>query len=242
MNEFTLTQLKIIIERTVRPVRASTARKRKMREELLAHVVGVFEEEGLGDERAALERTALRFGNPTEVTSQLQDSIPARDSVARFWEGRPGEATLSILLRLACVTSALPMVGIGAVLFAVGWGTGLPREAMITGAYAFLAMPVWLFGLAFLTNCIEKGVYDPAKVSRLNIALSAASTLPFLLLFLAGAGWPDPLLDRDRFGAVSSTAMLPAYSVVIAWGLAKAFAQRRRHHEEWSGLPIEPCS
>ena len=45
MNESTLTQLKIIVERAVRPVRASTSRKRKMREELLAHVSGVFEEE-----------------------------------------------------------------------------------------------------------------------------------------------------------------------------------------------------
>ena len=44
MNESTLTRLKIVVERAVRPVRASTARKRKMREELLAHVVGVFEE------------------------------------------------------------------------------------------------------------------------------------------------------------------------------------------------------
>jgi hypothetical protein len=44
MNESTLTQLKIIVERAVRPVRASIARKRKMREELLAHVVGVFDD------------------------------------------------------------------------------------------------------------------------------------------------------------------------------------------------------
>jgi hypothetical protein len=60
MNESILTQLKVIVERAVRPVRASTSRKRKMREELLAHVVGVFEEEcaRLGDDRAALERTA----------------------------------------------------------------------------------------------------------------------------------------------------------------------------------------
>ena len=67
-----------------------------MREELLAHVVGVFEEESakLGDDRAALERTALRFGNPAEVTSQLQESVPARDTIRRFFEGRPGEATL----------------------------------------------------------------------------------------------------------------------------------------------------
>jgi hypothetical protein len=91
INESTLTQLKIIVERAVRPVRASTSRKRKMREELLAHVVGVFEEESanLGDERTALEQTALRFGNPA-----------------------------------------------------------LPREAMITGGYVFLTLPVYLFGLA----------------------------------------------------------------------------------------------
>ena len=101
MNESTLTQLKIIVERAVRPVEASIARKRKMREELLAHVVGVFEEEStkLADERTALERTALRFGNPA-----------------------------------------------------------LPREAMITGGYVFLASPVYLFGLApFSRTASSKG-------------------------------------------------------------------------------------
>jgi hypothetical protein len=45
MNESTLTHLKIIIERAIRPVRASMSCKCKMREELLAHVNGVFEEE-----------------------------------------------------------------------------------------------------------------------------------------------------------------------------------------------------
>ena len=101
MNESTLTQLKIIVERAVRPVEASIARKRKMREELLAHVVGVFEEESarLGDDRAALERTALRFGNPA-----------------------------------------------------------LPREAMIPGGHVFLALPVYLFGLApFSRTASSKG-------------------------------------------------------------------------------------
>ena len=45
MNESTLTRLKIIVERAVRPVRASVSCKHKMREELFAHVIGVFEEE-----------------------------------------------------------------------------------------------------------------------------------------------------------------------------------------------------
>ena len=101
MNESTLTQLKIVVERAVRPVRASTARKRKMREELLAHVIGVFDEESakLHHDRAALERTALRFSKPA-----------------------------------------------------------LPREAMITGGYVFLALPVYRFGLApFSRTASSKG-------------------------------------------------------------------------------------
>jgi hypothetical protein len=241
MNESTLTQLKVIVERAVRPVRASTSRKRKMREELLAHVVGVFEEEcaRLGDDRAALERTALRFGNPAEVTGQLQESAPASDRIPQFWEGRPGEATLWILLRLACVASAWALAGVGAVLFAAGWVTALPREAMITGGYVFLALPVYLFGLAFLTDWIEKGVYDPAGVSRLRVALSAASSLLFMLLFVAGAGWPDWPTDWDHLGAVPFAAMGAACSVGLAWGLAQSFAERRRYHEEWGRLPIE---
>ena len=45
MNDSTLTRLKVLVERAVRPVRASMSRKHKMREELLAHVSAVFEEE-----------------------------------------------------------------------------------------------------------------------------------------------------------------------------------------------------
>jgi hypothetical protein len=241
MNESMLTQLKIIVERAVRPVRASTARKRKMREELLAHVVGVFEEEGarLGDEGAALERTALRFGNPAEVTSQLQESVPAGDSIARFWEGRPGEATLWVLIRLACVASAWALVGGAATLFGAEWVTVLPREAMIPFVYIFLAPPVYLFGLAFLTDWIEKGVYDPAGVSRLRVALSAAGSLLFMLVFVARPGLLDWPTRWDHLGSVPLAGMLAAGSVVVAWCLARENAERRRYHKEWRSLPIE---
>ena len=90
MNESTMTGLKIIVERAVRPVRVSNSRRRKIREELLSHVVGVFEEERarVDDDQAALERTALRFGNPAEVTSQLQHSVVGCwSSLARLVDG-----------------------------------------------------------------------------------------------------------------------------------------------------------
>src|SRR5262249_26401618 len=34
-------------------------------------------------------------------------------------------------------------------------------DPALLDAYVFLALPVYLFGLAFLTDCIEKGVYAP---------------------------------------------------------------------------------
>ena len=64
MNDSTLTELKVVVERAVRPLQASLAQKRRMREELLGHLLSTFEEEAakVGDEQAALEpgQTALR--------------------------------------------------------------------------------------------------------------------------------------------------------------------------------------
>ena len=45
MNDEILKELKIVVEQAVRPVRATMARKRQMREELLAHLTAIFEEE-----------------------------------------------------------------------------------------------------------------------------------------------------------------------------------------------------
>ena len=86
MNEAILSQLTSLVETAVAPLLASSWRKRKMREELLAHVAAVFEEElaRLGDEQAALEQTTHRFGNPAELTQQLQQSITPLGYVAWF--------------------------------------------------------------------------------------------------------------------------------------------------------------
>ena len=68
MNESTLIQLKIMVERAVRPVRASISHKRKMREELLAHVSDVFEEEArLGDGPAAFTLVPRPFNLQVHV-------------------------------------------------------------------------------------------------------------------------------------------------------------------------------
>jgi hypothetical protein len=241
MNESTLTQLKIIVERAVRPVRASTPRKRKMREELLAHVSGVFEEESakLGDDLAALERTAQRFGNPADLTSQLQETVPARDCIRRFWEGRPGESTMRTALRLACVTTVLALVIYGSPLFVVGWLSAWPGEALLTGVYDVLAFPLYLFGLAFFTAWMEKALYGPAGRSWLWVALIATCSLLLWVFWTAGSSWPNWPADSDYLSAALLTGLVAAHTVFFAGFMAHLSVMRRRYHEEWASLSID---
>src|ERR1051326_3923523 len=94
VNDAALTQLKILVERAVRPVRACTFNKRQMREELLAHVNAVYEEEAkLGDESDALARTAQRFGAPAELTRQLQSTVSWSSTLAYCMEAFVGVPT-----------------------------------------------------------------------------------------------------------------------------------------------------
>jgi ATP-dependent Clp protease ATP-binding subunit ClpC len=241
MNESTLTQLKILVEQAVRPVRASLARKRIMREELLVHVSGVFEEEfaRLGEERAALGRTALRFGNPADVAGQLQASVPAGDRIRQFWEGPPGESTLRTASRLAGVTTVLALVTFAAALLAAGGVSPWSREALTTGVPVVLALPLYLFGLAFLTGGMEKALHGPGGRSWLRVAPVAAGSVLLTVLCVACVSWPAWPADGDPLGAVLVVGGLAAHSVVFAGFLAQSSAARRRYHEEWGRLPIE---
>ena len=97
MDNIILQELKRVVEQAVRPVRATMARKRRMREELLAHLVAIFEEEAgrLGDEQAALEQAKQRFGDPRELTGQIQQTVPWLDRCRSILENmgcQPGES------------------------------------------------------------------------------------------------------------------------------------------------------
>jgi hypothetical protein len=268
MNESTLTRLKIVVERAVRPVRASTSRNRKIREELLAHVSAVFEEEAaaLGEEQAALERTTLRFGNPGEVTTQLQESVPASDGISQFFDldGLPGESTLRHALPIARLTGAVGLViGTVGALVAAGWGSASPSEALILGVSFVVAGPLYTFALGLLTNCVEGFIQPcrretnavkycvapmgfmacirgPSGRSWLGVALIADIGI-FALMCIAVAIWPPQNWDHLTLvlAAVLAAGYLAADSVVLAWVFANSYAVRRLYNEEWARLPID---
>ena len=268
MNESTLTQLKIIVERAIRPVRASTSRKWKMREELLAHVVGVFEEEAAkpGDHQAALERTARRFGNPAEVTGQLQGSIPASDVIVRFCEGRPGEPVFQGALRFVLFTGAAGLVILATVLVVAGWDRPWSWEELMPLCSNHAFVPLVLFGVALMMWWMEKSLRGDQRLPaspRIGLVKSIASAwavpamrlsmivgglCQFLLLMsiYIGANWPTQPMGWSHVTSVLGTVPAMAFkaSLCVIGGLVFVLqnVERRRHHEEWARLPIEASS
>jgi hypothetical protein len=265
MNESTLTRLKIVVERAVRFVRASVSCKRKMREELLAHVIGVFEEEfsRLDDEPAALERTVSRFGNPSEVTSELQASVPAGDSITRFLEGRPGEPMIWGVLRLVSGLGAVGLAVFGSVLVAAGqdrvWSleemkavcshVGISPVVFLSIALTMYAMEKALCGARHLTAAPRAGwkeslasAWSTPAVRRVMIVGGVGQFLLFMALYIGG-NWPARPWDRDHVVSIVETVPAMAFksAICVFGGLTLMWpaVERRRHHEEWSRLSIE---
>jgi hypothetical protein len=67
-----------LVEQVVEPIRAGSRRKDAMREELLAHLSAVYEEEmnRSGNPQQAAEAARRRFGDVGEMREQLQGVVP----------------------------------------------------------------------------------------------------------------------------------------------------------------------
>jgi hypothetical protein len=221
----------------VRPVRASTRRKRMMREELLAHVSDIFDQEAarIGDDGAALPRTALRFGRPEEVTDQLQESVPASDGFRRFWEGRPEESPMRTAVRFAWVTGTLSAITFVILMIAVGWVSVWPREIVIMCLCAVAVLPLCLSMLVFFADWMDKALHGPSGRSWLKVGLIAAGSWLFMLLWGALLTWPTLLAGRDNLSSVLIVGWLGILSPYV---LAQSSHQRRKYHEEWARLEI----
>jgi hypothetical protein len=236
MNESTLTQLRIIVERVVRPVRASMSRKLKMREELLAHVSAVFEEEAarLGDEQAALERTAQRFGNPAELTGQLQMSVPTSDFLQRFFEGmalRTDESMLRRAVRFAVVTFFVCAVYLLPAFFG---------QSRLTEWPLIMACAITVFYFAFHSDLMRQALDLDGETGRLwrRAAIIAAASS-----FLISGVTIGLVLTLSGDGRSSLTDVLPLLPAAVLTPVAfvvpvDCFAAESRSHREWMSLHI----
>ena len=262
MNEPTLAQLKIIVERAVRPVRAGARRKDRMREELLAHLTGIYDQERArqGDERAAREEAARRFGEPADLTRGLQGSLTRKDRLAYFverWLGwRPKEPAARHTLRLAVtVLVLLAALVLATVAF---WlterlvkqrGVGpLPQMLLIQASWlAIVAGDVFLLGLLYFK--MRDALCGGAGASRSLLRASAygalfslvalASVSGMLLAFGALALPSGALLSLEvLYPWWCVLALLALASPLLAALYALFHGPTEIRHAEWACLDI----
>ena len=248
MNDEIMTRLKIIVERAVRPVRASTLRKRRMREELLAHLAATFEEEvqRLGDEQTAVARAEKRFGYPGELTAQLQESIPRRDWLARFREMQQFRPGGSLIRRAACLV-LLAFMGYAATMGLIGIPLLVHRGRLgdlpIAGYVLFITL-VFTLGLSFVFSLfldrMYPALYGPRPERSLPRAMAygllSVPVFPISFLVLYWVLTDGVALLYPRLPVLCLAAILtPALLVAIA----QQTAREMRLDEEWTNLKIE---
>ena len=226
-------QLKIV-ERAVRPVRAPIGRKRKMREELLAHLTAIFDEEQarLSDPVAALDAAARRFGDPAELAQEIGSALTLQERISYFTERwfawRAPESAARYSWRLAVqmlylLASVLGVVWVG-VLLGFGWVEGV-RTLLRVFAAILLMVPIAQFAVQFLYFKMRDSMWGAfgsrkslAKVLLLDASIALAVIGSFLGL-IGVAMW-------DRTKVAESLVFCSVAGVVagIAWLLIARFS------------------
>jgi len=211
----------VVVERAVRPVRAGMARRRRMREELLAHLTAIFEEElqRLGDEQAALDQAAERFGDPKELSEQLDAGVPAWHRLRHHTEQfrlRPGESPMRFVRK--CVLFSF--VAYPAVLL--------------------MALPLWLIrGRAGEFGLLLR-IFGVLCVISFGMSLA----MEFLTVGMRQALRPAECGgSRKRLGLYSLLTVLffPALAFVFYWGITGDLAGSLAHMRfTWLFAPAAP--
>ena len=123
-----MNELKIHVERVVRPIRASNRRKCRMREELLAHLTCMAEQEQhrTKDDGAAVAAAIRRFGDADALRDELQASVPVVERIGLVdlvglgpMRRRQGEAPVRYIVRSNIVGFAFACVGFSLFALAI---------------------------------------------------------------------------------------------------------------------------
>lgn len=117
MNDAVLNELTAHVAQAIGALPAFRARRQRMQEELLAHLLDAYDEEldRLRDERSAAEQAKQRFGRADYLRSELSTAVPWVERLIFHLCGKG-----SVMWRWIWIVGVLAMfVGMGFVLPAV---------------------------------------------------------------------------------------------------------------------------
>lgn len=253
MNEFM-----VVVERVVRPVEAGPTKKLRMREELLAHLTCIYEEElaRLGDEAAARAEAIRRFGDPVALTVELQHSVKWSDRVDarlnRAFGWRPGEPAVRYSARLSSLVGLLILPWL---LFAlVLAGLGRPNEAAVPTVEEFLRLfggvfvfvPISVFALSIFSIRMRDAMFGALGTRqswRRVVGFAGLSLLSFpalgALFFWVSLGNVFVLAEElsSARALVASAAGYLFVTLYMVWFVRKLGPGQLRHFE-WASLDI----
>lgn len=244
------------VERVVRPIRASTSRKNQMRDELLAHLEGLFAEEKAqrGDDIDAARSALERFGEPGQLTAELQATVPRWERWAfvplpglKRLRRQPGE-TLSAYQRRSIVHMTCSVLVWGG--FVVGCALAPPRRvdpiAIILSVVLVYAL---LLGLMLLAEAVRRNLMrldsaDPvirrsawrAMFFEVLTATLLSGSITAGVLLLMDSAVQVPLISPHVFWCATIVSPL-AMLLMLATHVWSANAQIRQF-DQWDGLDL----
>ncbi len=256
-------ELKIQVERAVRPVATFWARKNQMREELLAHICEIYDEElSQGhDSKAAVERACQRFGDVATLTQELQQSLPAWQR----WALGQHKYTSKIGRRLArqhdesqdryewrMLFTIGPVYFVFVSLTVLVLPLVLKRRPLNYVEIKFLvALFVALFGALFVLwrthSRIRAEFLKRIRVGQINvrriisymvmmaIVVVVAAVLFWQIQFTGMEGWAMLLENWSLLRVAIAATTIPAVVVMIAYVAARDVYT----FEEWGVLSID---
>jgi hypothetical protein len=221
-----------------------------MREELLAHLGAIYDQEltRLHDPAAALEAAADRFGDPAELSHELQNSLPAHERVNYFIERLVGyrapESAPHFSFRMATHTFIVLAAILGPVTLAVIARYGRPVDvktmsrvmAMITFATPPAQFIVWLAYIK-MRDALW-GVFGSRK-SLARVGLLAALIAVVGTVYLMGI----TAAAHQDFGDISASVIawgwMPLVSAILLIAFARLSGPQEIRDTLWAFIDVE---
>ncbi|HEX4609639.1 MAG TPA: permease prefix domain 1-containing protein [Urbifossiella sp.] len=248
----------VVVERAVRPVQAGPKKLLRVREELLAHLTSIYEEElaRRGDESAARAEAVRRFGDPGALTVELRQSVTWSDRIdarlTRMYGWRPGDSAARYSARLALMIALVILPWLPLAL--VTAGLRRPHDETVPSAAALLRLfggvgllvPLVVFVLSLLSIRIRDAMFGAfgTPQSWRRVAGLAGMSLPAfpvlgLLFFQISLGNIDVMADQltTTTSLVASAVGYLLVPVSLVWFVWKLGPDQIRH-VEWVSLDI----
>lgn len=172
MKQTILDDLTAYIVQAVGPLSGSRSRKRQMQEELLGHLLSLYDEElaSLQDEQKAAVRAKQRFGQVDDLCNDLQAAVPWLEWLF-FLVSRKENLMKRWLWIIGCVPVyvgvGLILVGVGLILPAIQlWRSGGPNAHLSVTEAFWMPFGLPVLGLVLTLSGLGTIAYSAVRAFR----------------------------------------------------------------------------